>query len=122
MFSWSRKIQNVSVVVPTMNSEKYIEPLVLWLNNNFTDVVIGVDSKTSDRTREIVSKYHVGLIDIPNDTGNRVEQMLEFISSKCKNNWVLRLDDDEFLSNATLNFLKNTLNTIKVESVAFHRK
>ncbi len=116
------KIKNVSVIVPTLNSEKYIGRLIETLIINFSDIIIGVDTKSSDDTLKIVKKYPVKLIYIENKSEHVENGMIKILSEQCSNKWILRLDDDELISNQLIEFIGNGLNLLNVSCVGFHRK
>ncbi|MBU2768777.1 glycosyltransferase [Acidithiobacillus ferrivorans] len=117
------KIENVSVIVPTLNSAKYIGILLEMLAEHFSEVIVGIDSKTSDNTLNIVKMFPVKSVIVPNNLGHTAEHgMIEFITKECTNEWILRLDDDESISNQLIEFLRLQLNDITECCVGFHRK
>ncbi len=116
------KINNVSVIVPTLNSEKYIRRLIEILLINFSDIIIGVDTKSSDDTLKIVKEYPVKLIHIDNKSGYAENGVIKILAEQCSNKWILRLDDDELISNQLIEFIGNSLKTLNVSCVGFHRK
>lgn len=116
------KIKNVSVIVPTVNSEKYIGALIETLIINFSEIIIGIDKKTKDKTLEIVKKYPVKYIIITNESGHVENGMIKKLSDACTNNWIIRLDDDESISNQLIEFINEKIQKINVSCVGFHRK
>lgn len=116
------KNKDVTVIIPTMNSEKIISELVKKITDLFENVVVGVDSKTTDKTINVVSRYPCKVIEINNEGSSIVESMLSQFFDHCKTNWILRLDDDEMISDLFKKYLDNELHKISVDSIAFHRR
>jgi len=62
-----------TVVIPTFNGEKYIDEVlnsVFKQKTNFNFEVLIIDSGSTDKTLDIVRKYPVRLIEIPNEEFN----------------------------------------------------
>lgn len=115
------KISGVSVIVPTINSEKYISTLLSVLTKNYQDVIVGIDSKTTDKTREVVAKYKCRIIEI-NNKFNYVEPILGRFLDSCRFNWIMRLDDDELISNGLVEFTRRDLKKSTSDVIGIHRK
>jgi glycosyltransferase involved in cell wall biosynthesis len=115
------RIKGVSVIVPTKNSETRISPLLTWLTDKFDEVVVGIDEKTTDETRKLVENQRCKLIETRTD-GGYVEEVLGTFWKHCKYDWVLRLDDDEFVSSGLVKFLERDLSGLRVGAVGIHRK
>lgn len=84
----------ISATVITYNEEKKIEPCIKSLLPIADEIVI-VDSCSTDRTREICSKYPVKLITRPFE--GYVAQK-NFAVQQASNDYILSLDADERLS------------------------
>lgn len=83
----------VSLVVITKNEEKNIEKCIKSVP--FADEVIVVDSGSTDKTKEIVESLGGKFIYNPWPGFGRQKQ---FAIEQAKNNWLVLLDADEYLS------------------------
>jgi glycosyltransferase involved in cell wall biosynthesis len=117
----NKKIKNVSVIILTQNSEEYLAILLSFLTNFFSEIIVGVDKKSTRETFLVAEKYTPKLFWIENPAGF-VENTIEQLVSHCSNDWVLRLDDDELISTQLINFIAKYLPTISVDAVGIHRK
>lgn len=123
-FKKDNRISGVSVIVPTLNSEKTIAPLLSLLSSNYKDIIVGIDSKTKDSTRNVVRNFDCKIITIRNKL-NYVEGMFGSFFDYCKYDWILRIDDDELLSSGLIKFTRDSLNQLKKQSfdaIGIHRK
>lgn len=96
---WERAKDNkffkLSTCIITMNSAERIRPLLQYIRPFTDEIVVGVDSKTTDNTFDTCQ----GLVDelfIVESTAQTCNAGLETLVSHCHGDWVLRLDDDEF--------------------------
>lgn len=82
----------VSLCMMVKNEEKYIEGAILSVLP-FVDEMVIVDTGSTDKTKEIISKYNVKLIDyVWNDDFSTPRN----IGLKaCTGDWILRIDADE---------------------------
>lgn len=85
-----------SVVVCTKNEELNIERCLS--NLFYFDDVVVVDSSSSDRTLEICKKYGVRIIDFVWNGRYPKKRNWSLINGELKNDWVLFLDADEYVS------------------------
>ena len=115
------RIDNVSIVILTMNSEKYLALTLETLRNKFTEIIVGIDTKSNTETKLVATRYATKVIIVENDSAY-MENALGQLYPHCSNNWILRIDDDEFVSDGLVLFIKEYLPTLDVEAVAFHRK
>lgn len=86
---------SLSTCIMTMNAAERITPLLRYIRAFSDEIVVGVDSKTTDNTLEVCRELADELFVIESDalTCNAgLEQLVE----RCHGDWVLRLDDDEF--------------------------
>jgi glycosyltransferase involved in cell wall biosynthesis len=90
-----RPRQKLSTCIITMNSQERIRPLLTYCRQFSDEIVVGVDSKTTDATYSACEGLADELFWIENDhlTCNAG---LEALVNRCHGDWVLRLDDDEF--------------------------
>ncbi|MFP8777323.1 glycosyltransferase [Hydrogenophaga sp. RWCD_12] len=122
LFRPKRKlIENVSVIVLTQDSETRLPLLLESLAGYFSEIVVGVDTKSSDGTLAAARKLAGKVVSIDNPAGT-VEATIEQLASICSNEWVLRLDDDELISHGLLRFIEQHLEFLSVEAIGIHRK
>jgi len=90
---------SLSVCIITMNAAHRIGPLLQYLKTHLAspgdELVVGVDSKTTDNTLAVCQQYAdvVFEIDNPHQTCN---SGLQHLVEHCRGDWIIRLDDDEF--------------------------
>lgn len=85
----------LSTCIITMNSAQRIRPLLEYIRSFSDEIVVGVDSKTTDNTLEVCQ----GLADelfVIQSSAQTCNAGLETLVSRCHGDWILRLDDDEF--------------------------
>lgn len=85
----------LSTCIITMNSAERIRPLLEYIRHFSDEIVVGVDSKTTDHTFEACQGLADELFMIQSDALT-CNAGLEQLVSRCHGDWVLRLDDDEF--------------------------
>lgn len=90
------KRKTLSVCMMTMNSAERIRPVLKYVRSFADEIVVGVDGKTTDRTlevcRDLADEAFIVSNDYPSgDTG------LEAVVTRCRGDWILRVDDDEFI-------------------------
>lgn len=89
------KKPTLSTCIITMNSQDRIRPLLQYIRSFTDEIVVGVDSKTTDNTFEACQ----GLADelfVIESTALTCNAGLEPLVGRCHGDWILRLDDDEF--------------------------
>ena len=86
----------ISVVIPVKNEERNL-PLCLEKLASFSEVVI-VDSQSTDRTAEIVNSFGFKLINFKWNGHFPKKRNWTLRNVNLKNDWVLFLDADEFLT------------------------
>jgi hypothetical protein len=97
----SRKAQTLSprprlsTCIMTMNSADRIQPLLKYIRRFSDEIVVGVDSKTTDHTFEACQGLADELFVIQSDALT-CNAGLEALVARCHGDWILRLDDDEF--------------------------
>ncbi len=85
----------LSTCIMTMNSAQRIRPLLKYVRRFSDEIVVGVDSKTTDDTLGACR----GLADelfVIQSNALTCNAGLEALVDRCQGDWVLRLDDDEF--------------------------
>ncbi|WP_373532604.1 glycosyltransferase [Vampirovibrio sp.] len=85
----------LSTCIMTMNSAERIRPLLQYIRRFSDEIVVGVDSKTTDNTLEACQGLADELFVIPSDALT-CNAGLEALVARCHGDWILRLDDDEF--------------------------
>lgn len=91
---------NLSIVVPTLNSESYIDIILQYYSDHGIDIQVFVDDKSTDSTAAVVDR-----MGFPTHTfgGVRViEEAIQLIAARAGTEWVLRIDDDELPSLAMI--------------------
>lgn len=86
-------MMKISLVIITKNEEKNIEKCILSVP--FADEVVVVDSGSTDKTEDICKRLNVRFIYNPWPGYGKQKQ---FAIDQAKNEWVLLLDADEYLS------------------------
>ena len=106
----------VSVFVITQNEEKNIKRLLESLVD-FDEIII-VDSGSDDRTLEISEGFEVKTY---YQSWLGYAKQKEFAMSLCTNDWVLNLDADEALNEATRRVIRKVITEDNYDSVRFKR-
>ncbi|MEM0951388.1 MAG: glycosyltransferase [Cyanobacteria bacterium P01_H01_bin.74] len=100
----------LSVCIMTMNSADRIAPLLKYSRDFSDEIVVGVDSKTTDATLEVCQKL-ADVAFVIESTALTCNAGLEALVSRCTGDWVLRLDDDEYPEPLLKTFLPGLLMT-----------
>lgn len=85
----------LTTCIMTMNAADRIQPLLRYIRRFSDEIVVGVDSKTTDQTFEACQGLADELFVIQSDALT-CNAGLETLVERCHGDWVLRLDDDEF--------------------------
>lgn len=95
----------VTVIIPTINSARYLDITLKYYKRMDVSPVIFVDAKSTDTTFQLASSLceHVHLAE---NSHEWVESIIERISRSVATEWVLRVDDDELPSRAILEMCK----------------
>lgn len=91
----ARGNRKLSTCIITMNSADRIQPLLRYIRRFSDEIVVGVDSKTTDNTFEACRGLADELFTIESEALT-CNAGLEPLVDRCHGDWVLRLDDDEF--------------------------
>lgn len=89
------KTKTLSTCIMTMNAEHRIRPLLEYIRTFSDEIVVGVDSKTTDGTFAACQGLADELFMIES-TALTCNAGLEDLVARCHGDWVLRLDDDEY--------------------------
>lgn len=87
--------KSLTTCIMTMNSADRIRPLLEYIRRFSDEVVVGVDSKTTDDTYHVCEGFADELF-IIESTAQTCNAGLETLVERCHGDWILRLDDDEF--------------------------
>ena len=102
----------LSVIILTYNEEKHINRSIKSVLKISNDIII-VDSFSTDKTIKIASKFNVRIF--RNKFVNQAKQFNWALNNiKIKNNWILRLDADEYLSKELIIEIKKKLPEINL--------
>lgn len=112
--------KRLSICIITMNSADRIRPLLQYLRPFADELVVGVDSKTTDNTFDIAEELSDVVFTIQNDALT-CNSGLEALVSRCTGDWVLRLDDDEFPEPHLLQLLPGLMESPKFTHYKFPR-
>lgn len=82
----------LSVVLATYNEEKNLESCLISVRG-LADEIIVVDGSSTDRTRDIASKFNARVFKVPNLLMFHTNKQLAV--DKAKGDWILQLDADE---------------------------
>lgn len=98
----------ISIVIPTLNEEEYIENVLLDLKVQLEDgdEIIVVDAKSTDRTKEIAKKNGAKILDQPRN-GNGIARTEGAKISK--NEYVIFIDADSKIQKNYLGIIKKHL-------------
>jgi len=102
----------ISVIILTFNEEKHIRRSIQSVRSISDDIII-VDSFSSDNTINISKKLKAKIF--KNKFINQAQQFNWALNNiKIKNNWILRLDADEYLSKELIIEIKKKLPEINL--------
>jgi glycosyltransferase involved in cell wall biosynthesis len=89
--------QRLSTCVITMNAAHRIAPLIAHAKTFSDEVVIGVDSKTQDDTFAVAKAAGADVVFEIENNALTCNGGLEALVRACTGDWILRLDDDEYM-------------------------
>jgi glycosyltransferase involved in cell wall biosynthesis len=107
----------ISVIIPTLNEEKYIGKTLESLKNQIIggDEIIVVDSFSKDKTVEISRKFSSKVVYFPRCG---IGPAKTFGAQKAKNEVIAFLDADGVPSNEWLDRVRDTFRNNEIESIA----
>lgn len=110
----------ISVIILTYNEEIHIERLLKNIAD-WTNEIFIVDSFSTDKTLEIAKKYSVNIIQ--HKFENQAQQFNWALDNlEIKNDWILRLDADEYLTEELKTEIAEILPKTSVEISGFYIK
>jgi Glycosyl transferase family 2 len=110
----------VELVIPTVNSERWLSSFLEFYKANRIRVVYAVDRRTSDGTRDLITKHGFPCIEVE-AAEPRVEALLPAIAAQIAAPWILRLDDDELPTPNLLEFAANVAASDSIAAYSFPR-
>lgn len=87
----------LSTCIITMDSERRIAPVIAHAKTFSDEVVVGVDSKTRDNTFEVCQQAGADVVFWIQNDALTCNGGLEELVKACSGDWIVRLDDDEYL-------------------------
>lgn len=114
-------IENLSVVIPTLNSGRHIDLILDFYRGVLkTPVIVFVDQKTDDQTARIAKLSGVEVVPLSNES-TRVTEAVQTFSESCRTDWILRLDDDEVPTLAMMAFVRQAIREQTAPAYGFLR-
>src|SRR3954451_24847047 len=98
MVAPSRLPADLTVVIPTRNSARYLHIVLQFYRQHYIPVTVLVDSRTTDGTFAIAEQLCNKVVTINTRGALVLEDFLGAICEHCETRWVLRIDDDELPS------------------------
>ncbi len=99
----------LSVVINTKNSQKYLDQTLRSVKGLADEIVI-VDMKSTDKTLAIAAKHGANVYQYPHADIGFVEPAREFAFAKTKGDWILLLDSDEEIKNPLAKLISQVIN------------
>lgn len=100
---------DVAVVVPTIDSEPWIQSVIDFYARIGLRPLYAVDSHTRDATRTLLEQAGQTWVEVSGDAP-RVEALMLDVVKRIDAPWILRLDDDELPSPGLLKFCEEAIN------------
>jgi len=86
----------VAAAVMAYNAEVKIRDLLESLKGRVDSIVVGIDSKTTDKTEEVAKEF--GAVTFPFDLDDNFAAVRELTFAKCDADWILWIDTDDVLA------------------------
>jgi glycosyltransferase involved in cell wall biosynthesis len=97
----------ISVVMVIYNEEKILARALESVHDAVDEIIIVHDGKCADKSIEIAKKYTDKIFELEHIGAS--ERHRPFTYQKAKNDWILQLDADEYLSGTLKNSLKRLI-------------
>jgi peptidoglycan/xylan/chitin deacetylase (PgdA/CDA1 family) len=110
----------IELVIPTVNSERWLKPFLEFYKSNDIRVVYAVDRRTTDETRDLIRRNGFPFIEVEGDEP-RVESILPSIAAQTAAPWILRIDDDELPTPKLMEFAANIAAGDSIAAYTFPR-
>ena len=100
----------IAVVIPTVNSARWLGHVIDYYQNIDLKVVFAVDTRTSDKTTSLLSAKGSKYV-LVRGKHPRVESLIGEIMAKIDAEWIIRIDDDELPSPGMLRWVDKVIGT-----------
>jgi glycosyltransferase involved in cell wall biosynthesis len=110
----------LSIVIPTINSARYIDIVLGFYLRHQIPVSVLVDDRSCDETFAI-AKSLVSDTRLIRNCGTGMEDMLPSIAEMCPARWILRIDDDELPTLGMMQFVKEAMGHPEIDAYGFPR-
>jgi glycosyltransferase involved in cell wall biosynthesis len=107
----------ISAIIPVYHGEKTIEETLESLKRAVDEIIVVHDGPCKDNTLKIAQKYTKRIYIRPHK--GRSAFPFAFGLRKAKYNWILKIDDDESLSNELRKNIRNLIKTKDVDAYSF---
>jgi hypothetical protein len=108
----------VTLVIPTVDSERWLPAFAEFYSTRGLDVVYAVDARTTDRTRDVIADHGLRQVAIE-APARRIEELLPAILAHVETPWCLRIDDDELPSAAMISHANSAVRGGSLSPVGF---
>ena len=108
----------ISAILVVHNEEKVIERCLKSLYNFTDEIIIIHDGPCTDRTVEIAKKY-TDKITVTTEQKGISDSWFVMGYNSCQNNWILRMDADEYLSEELRQNIKELVNCNTCDAYSF---
>jgi len=107
----------ISAIIPVYHGEKTIKEALESLKGVVDEIIVVHDGPCGDNTLKIAKKYTKKIYTQPRK--GRSAFQVAFALRKAKNNWILKLDDDESLSQELRKNIRKLINNEEVDAYSF---
>lgn len=107
----------ISAIIPVYHGEKTIEETLESLKGAVDEIIVVHDGKCEDNTLKIARKFTKKIYIRPHK--GRSSFPFAFGLRKAKYNWILKMDDDESLSNELRKNIRNLIKAKDVDAYSF---
>ncbi|MDO5561323.1 MAG: glycosyltransferase [bacterium] len=90
------KMEPISLVLVIYNEEQLLDRCLRSAAGLVNEIVIIHDGKCTDGSKKIAKKYHAKFIEKPRKCEAEIHRVFSY--RETKNNWIMQLDADEYLS------------------------
>src|SRR5918996_379642 len=110
-----------TVMVPTINSARWIHHLHHYYVRIGVDPLYCIDSRTRDGTAEVLSHEGARWVMVASEHP-RVESLIKSFQNIVSTPWILRVDDDECPSQSLMEWVRKQNGQLAEDAVSFCRK
>jgi len=113
--------EDLSIVIPTINSSRYIDIILEFYRDHGIPVIVFVDDRSVDDTFAIAKRVAQNILSVSNPGAFVAEGLIERMSQACRTKWTLRIDDDELPSLALMKFVREAITHEDIDTYNFPR-